>query len=52
MHIYLSRFRNEQENITIGTKDFQNIIKEYFKYIFSIKLEIIKEMDEFLGQVN
>lgn len=42
--------RNEQEitiDITIDNKEIQNIIWEYFKDLNSIKLENLKEMDDF-----
>lgn len=40
--------RNEQGNITTDTKEIQNIVRKYFKNLYSIKLKNLKEMDGFL----
>lgn len=35
--------KSEQENMTTDTKEIQNIMREYFKHLFRIKLENIGE---------
>lgn len=39
----INRIRNEQVNITTVTKEIQSILKKYFKYLLSIKLENLKK---------
>lgn len=34
------------------TKEFHNIIREYFKTLYSVKLEYLKGMDDFLGSAK
>lgn len=43
--IQINRNRNEQGNNTIHTKEIQNIIREYFQNLYSIKLENLKEIN-------
>lgn len=44
--------RNEQGNITIDDKMTENIIKRYLKNQHSLKLENLKEIDEFLDSAK
>lgn len=44
--------RNEQGNTTTDTKEIQNIIRKYFKNLYSIKLKNLKEMDGFLDSAK
>jgi hypothetical protein len=44
----INKIRNESEEITTNTKEIQGIIREYFKNLYSNKLENLKEMDKFL----
>lgn len=43
----IKRIRNEEVHITIYTKEIQSIIKEYLKILYSIKLENLKDVNEF-----
>lgn len=43
---------NEQGNITIDDKMIENIIKRYLKNQYSLKLENLKEIDEFLDSAK
>jgi hypothetical protein len=36
-------------SITTNTNEIKRIIREYFKNLYSNKLENLKEMDKFLG---
>lgn len=45
-------YRNEWENITIDAKMIQNIIKIYLKNQYSLKLDNLKEIDEFLDSTK
>lgn len=47
--LHTTRIVNEQGNTTTVTKEIQNITREYFKNMYSIKLENLKKMDKFLG---
>jgi hypothetical protein len=44
----ISKIRNEKGKITTNTKEIQGIIRDYFKNIYSNKLENLEEMDKFL----
>lgn len=44
--------RNEQGNIITDTKEIQNIIRKYFKNLYSIELKNLKEMDGFLDSAK
>lgn len=44
--------RNGQENITIDVKMIQNIIKIYLKNQYSLKLDNLKEIDEFIDSAK
>lgn len=42
----------DQKNVTTDTKTVWNIIKKYFKNLFSFKLENLKEMYNFLDSLK
>ena len=41
----IGRIKDVKENITMETEEIQRIIKSYFKYIHSTKLENLKGTD-------
>lgn len=43
-----NRIRDEKENIQIGTKAILDVIKKYFKNLYSIKLENLTEMEKLI----
>jgi hypothetical protein len=45
--VLINKIRNERE-ITTETEEIQNIIRTYYKKLYSIKLENLNEMDNFL----
>jgi hypothetical protein len=44
----ISKIRNAKGEITTNTTEIQEIIKDYFEYLYSNKFENLKEMDKFL----
>ena len=49
--IQISKIRNEKGAITIDTEDIKTkIIRSYYKSLYSIKLENLDEIDNFLGR--
>lgn len=49
----INRVRNEQGSITVKTrKKIQNIVRDYFKNLYSFNLENVKEMKEFLDSAK
>jgi hypothetical protein len=44
----INNIRNEKEEITTNTKEIQRIIRDYFKYLYSNKLQNLDEIDKFL----
>jgi hypothetical protein len=42
-----SKIRNEKGEITTNTKAIQGITRDYFKNLYSNKLENLEEMDKF-----
>jgi hypothetical protein len=44
----ISKIRNEKGDITTNTMEIQGIIRDYFKNLYSNKLENLEEMDKFL----
>jgi RNA-binding protein YlmH len=44
----IKKIRNERGDITTNTNEIQGIIKEYFKNLYTNKLESLDEMDKFL----
>ena len=47
--IQINKIRNEKEDIT-KTEEIQNIIKSYYKSLYSTKLENLDEMGDFLDR--
>ena len=46
----LKKIRNERGDITTETEEIQGIIRSYYKSLYSAKLEILEEMDNFLDR--
>jgi hypothetical protein len=44
----ISKIRNAKGEITTNTMEVQEIIRDYFKNLYSNKFENLKEMDRFL----
>ena len=47
--ILINNFRNEKGDIT-ESDEIQNIIRSYYKRLYSTKLENLNEMDKFLDR--
>jgi hypothetical protein len=48
--ILINKIRNEKGDITTKSEKIQNIIRSYYKRLYSTKLENLDEMDNFLGR--
>jgi hypothetical protein len=48
--ILINKIRNEKGDITTDTEEIQNIIKSYYKRLYSKKLENLGEMNNFLDR--
>jgi hypothetical protein len=48
----INKIRDENGKITTNTNEIQRIIREYFKNLYSSKLENLDEMDKFLDTYN
>jgi hypothetical protein len=48
--ILTDKIRNEKEEIRTETEEIQNIIRSYYKRLYSTKLENLYEMDNFLDR--
>jgi hypothetical protein len=46
--ILINKIRNEKGEITTELEEIQNIIKSYYKSLYSTKLENLDRMDNFL----
>jgi hypothetical protein len=46
--ILINKIRNEKGDITTDPEEIQNIIKSFYKRLYSTKLENLEEMDKFL----
>jgi hypothetical protein len=46
--ILINKIRNEKGDITTDNKEIQNIIRSYYKRLYTTKLENLDEMDNFL----
>jgi hypothetical protein len=46
--ILINKIRNERRDITTEPEEIQNIIRSYYKRLYSTKLENLDEMDNFL----
>ena len=48
--ILINKIRNEKEDITTDPEEIENIIRSYYKRLYSTKLENLDEMDNFLDR--
>jgi hypothetical protein len=48
--ILINKIRNEKEDITTEPEEIQNIIRSYYKRLYSTKLENLDEIDKFLDR--
>jgi hypothetical protein len=48
--ILINKIRNENGDITTEHEEIQNIIRSYYKWLYSTKLENLDEMDNFLDR--
>jgi hypothetical protein len=48
--ILINKIRKEKEGITTDPEEIQNIIRSYYKRLYSTKLENLDEMDYFLDR--
>ena len=48
--IFINKIRNEKGDITTEPEEIQNIIRYYYKRLYSTKLESLDEMDKFLDR--
>ena len=48
--ILINKIRNEKEDITTEPEDIQNIIRSYYKRLYSTKLKNLDEKDNFLDR--
>jgi hypothetical protein len=48
--ILINKIRNEKGDITTDPEEIQNIIRSYYKRLYSTKLENLDEMDNFLDR--
>ena len=45
----MNKLRNEKGNTTRDPEEIQKIIRPYYKMLYSVQLEKLDEMDNFLG---
>jgi hypothetical protein len=48
--ILINKIRNEKGDITTDPEEIQNIIRSFYKRLYSIKLENLDEIDKFLDR--
>jgi hypothetical protein len=48
--ILINKIRNKKEDITTDPEEIQNIIRSYYKRLYSTELENLDEMDNFLDR--
>ena len=48
--IQINKIRNEKGDISTETEEIQNIIRSYYKSLYSTQLENLDEMDNFLDR--
>ena len=49
-NILINKIRNENRDKTTEPEEIQNIIRSYYKRLYSTKLENLEEMDNFLDR--
>ena len=48
----INRIRNEKGEVTIDTAEIQRIIRDYYKQLYSNKMDNLEEIDKFLEKHN
>ena len=48
--LLINKIRNERGDITTETEEIQNLIRSYYKSLYSTQLEKLDEMDNFLDR--
>ena len=48
--ILINKIRNEKQDTTTETEEIQNLIRSFYKRLYSTKLETLDEMDKFLDR--
>jgi hypothetical protein len=48
--VLINKIRKEKEDITSEPKEIQNIIRSYYKRLYTAKLENLNEMDNFIDR--
>ena len=50
--IQISKIRNEKGEVTMDTTEMQRIIRDYYKQLYTNKMDNLEEMDKFLERCN
>ena len=48
----INTIRNEKGEVTTDTTEIQSILRDYYKQLYAIKMDKLKEMDKFLERCN
>ena len=48
----INKFRNEKGEITTDNAEIQRITRDYYEQLYVNKMDILEEMDRFLGKFN
>ena len=48
----INKIRNEKGEVTTDTVEIQRIIRDYYKQLYSNKMDNLEEMDKFLGTIS
>ena len=48
----MSKIRNEKGEVTTDTTEIQSILRDYYKQLYTNKMDSIEEMDKFLERYN
>ena len=48
----INKIRNEKGDVTTDTAETQSIIRDYYKQLYSNKMDNLEEMDKFLEKYN
>ena len=48
----INRIRNEKGEVTTDTAEIQRIMRDYYKQLYTNKMDNLEEMDKFLEKYN
>ena len=48
----MNKIRNEKGEVRTDTTEMQRIIRDYYKQLYSKKMDHLEEMNKFLGRYN